>query len=33
VTSPWGWFGSSDVGGMFTRRNATFNTAALYIAE
>jgi peptide/nickel transport system substrate-binding protein len=33
VTSPWGWFGSEDVGGMFTRRNGTFNTAPLYLSE
>ena len=33
VTSPWGWFGNDTVGGMFTNRNGTFNTAELYVNE
>ena len=33
VTSPWGWFGSDNVGGMFTRRNGTFNTGDLFLTS
>jgi ABC-type transport system substrate-binding protein len=33
VTSPWGWFGAENVGGMFTRRNGTFNTAELFLTS
>jgi peptide/nickel transport system substrate-binding protein len=32
VTSPWGWFGSGDVRGLFARRNGTIVLADAWLA-
>ena len=31
ATSPWGWFGRDEVGGMFTLRNGIFDTSEVYL--